>query len=141
MRAAVAANAATPRLQTVLLASFAGLALLLAIVGIAGVVGYSVGQRRRELAVRLALGASPGRAVRHVMRGSLPLCAAGILGGLAAALGLGRMLASVLYGVGARDPLTFLATAAALFAAATLACWLPARRATRIDPTLTLREG
>jgi putative ABC transport system permease protein len=141
MREAVAANAAAPRLHTVLLASFAGLALVLAVVGIAGVVGYSVGQRRHELAVRLALGASPGRAVRHVMRGSVPLCAAGIALGLAAALALDRTLASVLYGVDADDPLTFLATAAALFAAAALASWLPARRATQISPTLTLREG
>jgi putative ABC transport system permease protein len=141
MRAAVAANAAAPRLNAVLLASFAGLALVLAVVGVAGVVGYSVGQRTRELAVRLALGASPGRAMRHVLRSSLPACAAGILCGLGAALALGRSLGSVLYGVGARDPLTFLAAAAALLAAAAVACWLPARRATRISPTLTLREG
>ena len=141
MRTAVAANAAAPRLNTVLVASFAGLALVLAVVGVAGVVGYSVGQRTRELAVRLALGASPGQAVRHAMRGSLLTCAAGIVCGIGAALALGRTLAGVLYGVGARDPLTFLATAAALFAAAALACWLPARRATRISPTLTLRES
>ena len=141
MGAAVAANAAAPRLNAVLLASFAGLALVLAVVGIGGVVAFSVGQRTRELAVRLALGASPGQAVRHVMRDSLPVCAAGVLCGIAAALAVGRALSSVLYGVGERDPLTLLATAAALFAAAVLACWLPARRASRISPSLTLREG
>ncbi len=141
MRSAVAANAAEPRLNTILVASFAGLALLLAVVGVAGVVGYSVGQRTRELAVRLALGASPGQAVRHVMSGGLSMCALGILCGVGAALALGRALASVLFGVAAHDPRTLLASAAALFAAAAFACWLPARRATRISPSLTLREG
>jgi predicted permease len=141
MGTAVAANAAAPRLNAILLASFAGLALVLAVVGIGGVVAFSVGQRTRELAVRLALGASPGQVVRHVMHGSLRMCAAGVLCGIAAALAVGRALSSVLYGVGARDPLTLLATAAVLFAAAVLACWLPARRASRISPSLTLREG
>jgi putative ABC transport system permease protein len=141
MRSVVAANAAEPRLNTVLVASFAGLALLLAVVGVAGVVGYSVGQRTRELAVRLALGASPGQAVRHVMGGGLAMCTFGILCGVGAALALGRALSSVLFGVDAHDPLTLLGTSAALLAAAALACWLPARRATRISPSLTLREG
>jgi ABC-type antimicrobial peptide transport system permease subunit len=121
--------------------SFAALALVLAVVGIAGVVGYSVGQRTREIAVRLALGSSPAQAVRRVMRGALVVCSGGILIGIAAALALGRTLASVLYGVAAHDPLTLIATTAALLTAATVACWLPARRATRIDPALTLREG
>ncbi len=141
MRTALAANIAAPRLNAVLLASFAGLALLLAVVGIAGVVGYSVGQRRHELAVRLTLGASPGRVVWHVMRSGLLTCATGIVAGLVAALALGRVLASVLYEVGARDPATLLVTAVVLLAAAALACWLPARRVTRISPALTLRDG
>ncbi len=141
MQSVVAENAAAPRLNTVLVASFAGLAVILAVVGVAGVVGYSVGQRTRELAVRLALGALPRQAVRHVMRGNLAMCAIGIVGGIGAALALGRALASVLYGVTADDPLTFLGTTVALLAAAVLACWLPARRATRISPSLTLREG
>jgi putative ABC transport system permease protein len=141
MQSAVAANAAAPRLNTVLVASFAGLALILAVVGVAGVVGYSVGQRTRELAVRLALGALPGQAMRHVMRGNLIMCALGIVGGIGAALALGRALSSVLYGVTADDPLTLLGTTVALLAAAIVACWLPARRATRISPALTLREG
>jgi len=141
MRYAVAANAAAPRLNTILVASFAGLALVLAVVGIAGVVGYSVGQRTREIAVRLALGSSPAQAVRHVMRSGLDVCIGGILFGIVAALALGRTLSSVLYGVAGHDPLTLIATTVALFAATTLACWLPARRATRISPALTLREG
>jgi len=141
MRTAIAENAAAPRLNTVLLASFAGLALLLAVVGVAGVVGYAVSQRTRELAVRLALGSSHGQAMWHVMRDGLLMCAIGILAGIGAALVLGRTLSSVLYGVGAHDPITLLGAAAALFAAAVLACWLPARRATLISPSLTLREG
>jgi putative ABC transport system permease protein len=141
MRDALATNTAAPRLNTVLLASFGVLALVLAVVGVAGVVGYSVGQRTRELAVRLALGATPGRAVRHVVSGGVLLCGAGILLGVGAALALGRALSSVLYGVNAYDPLTFLVTTAALLVAAAVACWLPAQRVTRIDPSLTLREG
>lgn len=141
LRTAIVRDVAAPRLNTVLVASFAGLALLLAAVGVAGVVGYSVGQRTREIAVRLALGSSPGQAVRHVMRGGLVLCIVGILCGIAAALALGRALSSVLYGVAAHDPLTLIATTVALFTAAAVACWLPARRATRISPALTLREG
>jgi putative ABC transport system permease protein len=141
MRSAIAANAAAPRLNTILLGSFAGLALVLAAVGVAGVVGHTVGQRTRELAVRLALGSTPGQAVRHAMRDALRMCALGILLGLGAALALGPALSSVLYGVGAYDPLTLLLTAAALLAAATAACWLPARRASRISPCVTLREG
>ena len=92
MRNAVSANAAAPRLQAILLASFAGLALLLAVVGVAGVVGYSVGQRTREIAVRLALGSSPGGAVWQVLRGSLLMCVLGILFGIGAALAVGRAL-------------------------------------------------
>ena len=141
LRTAISQDAAGPRLNTVLVASFAGLALLLAAVGVAGVVGYSVGQRTREIAVRLALGSSPGQAVRHVMRGGLVLCVVGILCGIAASLALGQTLSSVLYGVAAQDPLTLIATTVALLTAATVACWLPARRATRISPALTLREG
>jgi len=141
MRTAVSANAAAPRLQAILLASFAGLALLLAVVGVAGVVGYTVGQRTREIAVRLVLGSSPGGAVWQVLRKSLLMCTLGIVLGIGAALAVGRALSSVLYGVGAHDPLTFAATAAVLFAAALVACWLPARRATQVSPSLVLREG
>lgn len=141
LRTAVRTNAAAPRLNTVLLASFAGLALLLAVVGVAGVVGYAVGQRTRELAVRLALGSSPGQAVRYAMRGGLLICTIGILVGLGVALALGHALSSVLFGVGAYDPITFLATAVVLFAAAAFACWLPARRVAGISPSLTLRDG
>jgi len=141
MRNAVSANAAAPRLQAILLSSFAGLALLLAVVGVAGVVGYSVGQRTREIAVRLALGSSPERAMWQVLRGSLLTCVLGIVLGIGAALAVGRGLSSVLYGVGAHDPLTFLVTAGALFVAAVVACWLPARRASRVSPNLVLREG
>ncbi len=141
MRTAIRANVTAPRVNTVLLASFAGLALLLAAVGVAGMVGYAVGQRTRELAVRLALGSSPGQAVRYAMRGGLLICTVGILVGLGAALALGRALSGVLFGVGASDPITFALAAAVLFVVAVYACWLPARRVTRISPCLTLRDG
>lgn len=139
MRRAMAGSAAEPRLNSLVLASFATLALLLASVGVAGVVSYGVSQRTPEIAVRLALGSSPGQAVRLVMRAGLALCAAGIAGGLLLALLLGRGLSGVLYGVRPHDPWTLCAAAACLFAVALLACWLPARRATRISPTLALR--
>jgi putative ABC transport system permease protein len=141
MRSAITANAAAPRLNSLLVASFAVLALVLAAVGVAGVVGYSVGQRAREIAVRLALGSLPGQAVWHIMRGCLFMCTMGILCGTGAAMALGHTLSSVLFGVAAHDPLTFLVTAIALFAVAAFASWLPARQATRISPALTLREG
>lgn len=136
MRSVVAEHAAEPRLNAVLLTSFAALALLLAAVG---VVAYAVAQRTPELAVRQALGASPRQAMQHVMRGGLRMCLIGIIAGGAAALALGQTLSGVLFGISAQDPATFVATSLALLAIATVACWLPARRATRIDPALALR--
>jgi ABC-type antimicrobial peptide transport system permease subunit len=91
--------------------------------------------------VRLALGSLPGQAVWHIMRGCLFMCTMGILCGTVAAMALGHTLSSVLFGVAAHDPLTFLVTAIALFAVAAFASWLPARQATRISPALALREG
>jgi putative ABC transport system permease protein len=123
----------------VLLTSFAALALLLAGVGVAGVVAYAVVQRTPELAVRQALGASPRRAMQHVMQGGLPMCIVGIAAGAAGAWALGPLLSGVLFGIEAQDPATFVVTGAALLFVAIVACWLPARRATRIDPALALR--
>jgi putative ABC transport system permease protein len=140
MRNAVAGNAAEPRLNSLVLASFAGLALLLASVGVAGVVSYSVGQRTSEIAVRLALGSSAGQAVRLVMRAGLGLCAAGIAAGLFVALVLGRAMSGVLYGVQPHDPFTLAAAAVVLSLVALAACWFPARRATRISPAMALRS-
>ena len=139
MRTVIAEHAAEPRLNAVLLTSFALLALLLAGVGVAGVVAFAVVQRTPELALRQALGASPSQAMQHVMRGGLRMCLIGIIAGGAAALALGQTLSGLLFGIGAQDPATFIATGLALLAIATVACWLPARRATRIDPALALR--
>jgi putative ABC transport system permease protein len=139
MRSVVTASAAEPRLNAVLLTSFAAIALLLAGVGVAGVIAYSVTQRTPELAVRQALGASPRQAMQHVMRGGLTMCLAGIAAGAAGAWALGHLLSGLLFGVEAQDPVTFVLTGTVLLGIAAMACWLPARRATRIDPALALR--
>ena len=140
MRAIVGERLAGPRLNATLLAIFAGLALMLAAVGVAGVMAFAVARRTSELAVRQALGASPGQAMRVVLSGGMKMCAAGIVTGIAAALMLGQVLAGLLFGVTPYDVPTLAATAVALFFVAVVACWLPARRATRISPTLALRE-
>jgi ABC-type antimicrobial peptide transport system permease subunit len=140
MAAIVGRRIEEPRLNATLLSIFAGLALALAAVGVAGVTAYAVTRRTGELAVRQALGASPRQAMSVVLSSGLKVCAAGIVVGLAGALALGQMLSGLLYGVAPRDLPTVGATAAALAAVAAAACWLPARRATRISPTVALRE-
>jgi putative ABC transport system permease protein len=140
MRAAVAANAAQPRLRAGLMAAFALLALILGGLGIAGVVAYGVARRTRELALRMALGATPGQVLGHVMTGGARLALAGLVIGLATALGLGRFLSSLLYQVRPNDPVTFSAIGATLLVVSLLACWVPARRAVRIDPATSLRN-
>ena len=141
MEAIVGRRIAEPRLNATLLSIFAAIALLLAAVGVAGVMAYAVARRTGELAVRQALGASPRQAMAVVMSSGLKVSMAGIAAGLAGALALGQALSGLLYGVAARDLPTLSATCAALFAVAAIACWLPARRATRISPTLALREN
>jgi putative ABC transport system permease protein len=134
-----AANISTPRLTTLLLGAFAGLALLLAAFGLYGVLNYHVDQRTRELGVRLALGAAPRTLVQLVVRQGLKLAGLGLAGGLLAALALAHLLTRVLYGVSRFDPASFVAVALVLAAVAGLACFLPARRATRVDPMIALR--
>ena len=140
MRTIVRAQLAEPRLNAMLLAIFAALALALAGVGVAGVMAFAVARRTSELAVRQALGASPRQAMAVVLSGGLKMCVAGIAAGTVAALMLGQVLAGLLFGVTPYDVPTLAATGAAMFAVAAVACWLPARRATRISPTLALRE-
>jgi len=135
----VAASMVTPRLTGVVLVLFAALALTLAAVGIFGVLTYLVNERTHEIGIRVAVGASSGQVIRLVLVPSLALTAAGLAIGLVAAAGLTRLMAGVLHGVEPLDPLTFLAVPALLAAVALVASYVPARRASRIDPMLALR--
>ena len=123
-----------------LLSAFAILALLLAAIGIYGVISYAVSQRTREIGVRMALGATPAGMLRLILSESLQLIFVGVVIGIAAALGLTRMLASLLYGITSTDPLIFLSVTVLLVAIALAACLIPARRAMRIDPMVALRH-
>ncbi|MGV8038921.1 MAG: ABC transporter permease [Thermoanaerobaculaceae bacterium] len=128
------------RFQSVLLGAFAALALVLAAVGLYGLLAHVVGLRRRELAVRLAVGARPGQLHRMVLRRALVLTGIGLALGLAGAVATGRLLSGLLYGVGRSDPASLAATAVALLASATLAAYVPARRAASSNPAVILRE-
>lgn len=137
----VAAKAIAPqRFEASLLGLFAMAALLLAALGVYGVVAYSVGRRTQEIGIRSALGARPGALARSVLRQALRPVAIGLAAGLAAALAIGRLIASLLFGVGAADPATFAAVVVVLLAAGALAAWLPARRAAGVDPARALRQ-
>jgi putative ABC transport system permease protein len=129
------------RFRAVLVVTFAGLALTLAMVGIFGVVGYAVQQRVRDFAVRRALGATAGDVVRLVVRGVVPVLAGGLAAGLVAAAALGRMVSTVLVDVDPLDPLTFAAAGVVLIVVAVLAIASPVRRALRIDPARLLRSS
>jgi predicted permease len=128
------------RVQTILLGVFAGLALLLAAVGLYGVLAYLVGARIPEIGLRMALGASPSDVLRGVMKQGLTLTAAGVGIGILGALGASRLLTSFLFGVKPTDPPTYAAVALVLIAIAAVASYLPARRAMRVDPMTALRE-
>jgi predicted permease len=129
-----------PRLVAQLLGIFAGLAMLLAAIGSYGVLSYLVTERRREIGIRMALGADRASLLRMVLSQGLWLTLLGILAGLAAALAMSRALASLLFGVTPTDPLTIAAVVALISGVALVACYLPARNATQVDPMLVLRE-
>jgi putative ABC transport system permease protein len=135
----IAESVSQPRFYTLLLGVFAGLALILAAVGIYGVISYLVSQRTRELGIRIALGATAPQVLRLVLGQGLVLAIAGVVVGLGASFWLTRLIASLLYGVGAADPLTFFGVVVVLLAVASLACYLPARRAARVDPLTAIR--
>jgi predicted permease len=128
-----------PRFRAVLLAGFAVIALALATIGIYGVTAHAVNQRRHEVGVRMALGASAREVLALILKQHLRPAVVGVVLGIAGAVALARFLESLVYGVGASDPLTFGLMAVTLVAVAVIACWIPARRATRVDPLIALR--
>jgi putative ABC transport system permease protein len=137
----VARSLTAPRFYTSLLALFAGAGLLLAGIGVFGVMSYAVAQRAREISIRLALGALPRDVLRMIVGRALGLSAAGVVAGFAAAIALGRFIQGQLFGVALVDPVTFGAVPLVLGASAGLASFLPARRAMKLDPASALREG
>jgi predicted permease len=132
-------SAAQPRLNTILLTIFASVALVIASVGIYGVIAYSVSQRTGEIGVRMALGATPRGVLRLIIREGMKVALTGIGTGLLGGLALGRALSSLVFGVPVRDPLTFTGVAVALACVALAACAIPALRASRVDPIVALR--
>jgi putative ABC transport system permease protein len=139
MEERVATSVGTQRFYATLIGVFAAVALVLAAVGLYGVIAYAVSQRTHELGVRVALGATTDRISAMVIGEGMKLTAVGLALGIAASLGLGRIVATLLYGISPRDPITLVAVLAALAVVATLASWLPARRAARVDPFVAMR--
>ncbi|MGH9939236.1 MAG: FtsX-like permease family protein, partial [Blastocatellia bacterium] len=139
MRELLSDSLAQRRFTMLLLGAFALVALLLASVGVYGVMAYSVTQRTREIGMRLALGAQRGDVLRLVMKQGLKLASVGVAIGMLVSFVSARLMKDLLFGVSATDPLTFVAIALLLTAAALLACWIPARRAAKVDPMVALR--
>jgi len=135
----VSAAKAQPRFYLFLLGTFAAVALILAAVGIYGVMSYSVSRRTHEIGIRMALGANEGVVLKLVTGQGMTLAVVGAAAGLVGARLLSRLMSSLLYGVHPTDPLTFVTVSLLLIAVATLASYIPARRATKVDPIVALR--
>jgi putative ABC transport system permease protein len=136
----VSESLAQPRFRTLLLGGFSAVALILAVVGIYGVMTYAVTQRTHEIGIRLALGAQTRDVLSLILKRGMKLAVFGVLVGLIAAMALTRLMESFLFGVRPTDPLTFAVTASGLLLIALIACWIPARRATRVDSMVALRD-
>jgi len=139
MEDVIASANARPRFTLVLLATFAAVALVLAAVGIYGVISYAVSRRTHEIGVRVALGASPSAVVRLIVAQGMRVVTVGVVIGLAGALLASRLMTQLVYGVRVTDPMTYVGVAALLGAVALVASYIPARRATRIDPLAAMR--
>jgi putative ABC transport system permease protein len=133
------ASVAQQRFSMLVVGLFAVLALVLSTVGIYGVMAYSVSRRAHEIGVRMALGARTGQVLKLVLREGMTLTLIGIAIGLLGSFALTRLMATLLFGVSAKDPFTFISVAILLAAVALLACYIPARRATKVDPLVALR--
>jgi putative ABC transport system permease protein len=135
----IASSLKSRRFDAILLALFGAIALLIATVGVYGVISYSVAQRTNEIGIRMALGATRGRVMGMVLGQGLRLALAGVVVGLAASFWLTQLLRELLFGVKPTDPATFIGVSVVILGVALAACWIPARRATRVDPIIALR--
>ena len=139
MDSLISQSLAARQFSMILLIVFASLALVLASVGIYGVISYVVAQRAPEMGLRMALGARPLDVLKLILGGGGKLAAIGVAVGVIAALGLTRLMTSLLYGVSAADPITFAGVVILLMLVALTACYVPARRASKVDPAMALR--
>jgi putative ABC transport system permease protein len=135
----ISASVSSPRFNSTLLSLFAAVALVLTIVGLYGVMSYSVAQRTNEIGIRMALGAQTRDVLRMMLSQGFKLVLGGLVIGLIGAYALMRVISNLLFGITAKDPITFAVVALILFVVALLACYIPARRAARVDPMEALR--